>query len=543
MCIRDRAGAVVGIYDPASVGGYRGAYELPNGNILTTNGSGVHEIDRTGALVQTKISGVSAQYIEYVAPQTECINPADVPWLSTDPISGTTPVGLGTDIDVTFDSTSLAAGVYNANLCITSNGPDPGSGNETDLVVVPVTLTVEALPVPPNIDVSPLSLASTQATNTTTNQPLTVANTGGETLTWIIDEEPTVLPTAIGAAPRTPLAADTGSRGGAAGGPAPVVYDSPADFSEGFDDIALLPGQGWYFQNNSDVPGLTDWFQGNDTVFPAQAGATTAYIGANYNNTDGSQISNWMLTPELSLHNGDTISFWTRTVAGSTYPDRLQVRLSTVGASTNVGTGPADVGDFITLLEDINPTLALGGYPESWTQYTITLSGIPSGATGRIAWRYYVPTDAGPLGNNSNYIGIDTVEYTSAASSPCTALADIPWLSLDVTNGSNAGGTNTIVTATFDSASLPDGVYTGNLCVTSNDPDTGPGNGTDLVIVPVTLTVNTPTAVTLANLTASGAVLDKAQLPLPIPAALPVAALPAAAGLAMAAVYALRRKR
>ena len=123
------AGALVGIYDPASLGGYRGAYELPNGNILTTNGSGVHEIDRTGALVQTKISGVSGQYIEYVAPQVDCDSPADVPWLSTSPITGTTAAGSGTDIDVTFDSTGLAAGTYNANLCITSNDPDTGPGN------------------------------------------------------------------------------------------------------------------------------------------------------------------------------------------------------------------------------------------------------------------------------------------------------------------------------------------------------------------------------------------------------------------------------
>lgn len=59
-------GTQVGIYDPASLGGYRGVYELPNGNILTTNGSGVHEIDRSGNLVNTKISGVSARFIEFV---------------------------------------------------------------------------------------------------------------------------------------------------------------------------------------------------------------------------------------------------------------------------------------------------------------------------------------------------------------------------------------------------------------------------------------------------------------------------------------------
>ncbi len=62
------AGVVVDVYDPPGLSGYRGAYELPNGNILTTNGSGVYEIDRSGNLVDTKISGVSAQYIELVQP-------------------------------------------------------------------------------------------------------------------------------------------------------------------------------------------------------------------------------------------------------------------------------------------------------------------------------------------------------------------------------------------------------------------------------------------------------------------------------------------
>ena len=108
-----------------------------------------------------------------------------------------------------------------------------------------------------------------------------------------------------------PAAGTTGSRSGTAGGPAPIAYTSPADFSEGFEDITVLPG--WAFQNNSSPLGLTDWFQGNDTVFPAQAGSTTSYIGANFNNTSGvGDISNWMMTPQITMNNGDTVSFWTR---------------------------------------------------------------------------------------------------------------------------------------------------------------------------------------------------------------------------------------
>ncbi len=41
-----------------------------------------------------------------------CANPADVPWLSVSPTSGTTAAGTSTPVTVTFDSTCIAAGTY-----------------------------------------------------------------------------------------------------------------------------------------------------------------------------------------------------------------------------------------------------------------------------------------------------------------------------------------------------------------------------------------------------------------------------------------------
>ena len=78
------AGALVGIYNPAALGGYRGVYELPNGNILTTTGSGVYEIDRAGNIVSTKVTGVSGRFIEYLPPSgadldlEKSVTPAEV---------------------------------------------------------------------------------------------------------------------------------------------------------------------------------------------------------------------------------------------------------------------------------------------------------------------------------------------------------------------------------------------------------------------------------------------------------------------------------
>jgi uncharacterized repeat protein (TIGR01451 family) len=186
-----------------------------------------------------------------------------------------------------------------------------------------------------------------------------------------------------------------------------VVAPVPCGAPEGFNDINNLPG--WFRQNNSAPPGPAGWFQGNPGVFAAQSGPDDSYIGANFQNTGANgTISNWLLTPPVSLHDGDHFAFFTRTVTNPQYPDRLQVRMSTNGTSTNVGTTETSVGDFGTLLLDINPTYTVVGYPDVWTLYNITISGVPSTVTGRLAFRYFVE-NAGSSGTNSDYIGIDTV--------------------------------------------------------------------------------------------------------------------------------------
>lgn len=194
-------------------------------------------------------------------------------------------------------------------------------------------------------------------------------------------------------------------------------------FNEDFDDITLLPGLGWAFINNSSPLGLTGWFQGNPGVFNAHAGPENSYIGANYNNTSGvGTISNWLITPELVMNDGDVVKFWSRSIAQNFFPDNLQLRLSISGASTNVGTLATDVGDFTTLLLEINPGININVYPEVWTEYSVTLSGLGNNVAGRLAFRYFV-TNAGISGDNSNYIGIDSFSY-EAAESPAVPLSD-----------------------------------------------------------------------------------------------------------------------
>ncbi len=187
--------------------------------------------------------------------------------------------------------------------------------------------------------------------------------------------------------------------------------------NEGFDNIATLAGNGWAFQNNSVPVGTTNWFQGTSVAgggpFDAYDGAANGYIGANYNNTGNTgTISNWMITPVLDFGSNAALSFFTRKPSPDSYADRLEVRLSTNGASTNVGSTATSVGDFTTALLSVNPTLVLGVYPTTWTQFTA--NNLPHNGQGRIAFRYFV-TGGGSLGTSSDYIGIDRVVYSAGA--------------------------------------------------------------------------------------------------------------------------------
>jgi hypothetical protein len=220
-----------------------------------------------------------------------------------------------------------------------------------------------------------------------------------------------------------------------------IASVASADFFEGFEDVTWVTGGNaagatinmgsgsWYVRNRSSTVGAAaqNVFAGNANVFPAYEG--NSYAAMNYQATTGggtSIISLWMLTPVVTLQNGDTLSFYTRGVAASAYPDRLEVRMATTGNTTNVGTGTGAaganaVGDFTTLLLSINPTLAQGGYPQDWTQYTVTVSGLSGPVSGRFAFRYYV-TSAGPSGVNSDYIGLDAVQYTAVPGPGALAL-------------------------------------------------------------------------------------------------------------------------
>ena len=193
--------------------------------------------------------------------------------------------------------------------------------------------------------------------------------------------------------------------------------------SEDFNvSIGQLLEAGWVITNNSaPLIGTTSWFQGEPGIVPAQEGAPTAYAAANFNAAgSGGNVSLWLISPQLTLTGDESLTFFTRTES-SAFGDGLEVRYSASLASSDVGTAADSVGDFTTVL------LAINNYPESWTQYSISLLGL-GGTSGRLAFRYLV-TDTS---TNGDYIGIDTVRVSSSSTAPVPEPATLTLVGLGI---------------------------------------------------------------------------------------------------------------
>ncbi len=183
--------------------------------------------------------------------------------------------------------------------------------------------------------------------------------------------------------------------------------------SETFEDVNYLMNNGWETKNLSSPRGLGVWYQdmGN---FVSHSGSTLSTIIADFTTIPEDKsgtISCWLFTPELFFGSNDSISFWANSFNGNYYANKLEVRISTSGSSTHVGSDENSVGDFGTLLYTINPNFDQYGFPPQWIQHKIKLPiGTITGLSGRLAFRYVV-TDGGPLGHNGSTIGIDDFNY------------------------------------------------------------------------------------------------------------------------------------
>jgi hypothetical protein len=212
--------------------------------------------------------------------------------------------------------------------------------------------------------------------------------------------------------------------------PPPVPDQS---FTEEFDTVSSALNRGWKIINSSVPLGSGIWQQAGSvspwfSPFSSQ-GTYAGYIGADYTSTSADQgiISNWLISPVITMQNGDKLGFYTRTwllptatVDSTDYANRLQVRMST-SDNLLVGSGQ-DVGSFKTSLLDINATYAYqhtdpaqyapDAYPIGWTHFEVTIVGLNGPTKGRLAFRYFV--EGGGSNGLGSGVGIDKVQYSSA---------------------------------------------------------------------------------------------------------------------------------
>ena len=211
-------------------------------------------------------------------------------------------------------------------------------------------------------------------------------------------------------------------------------------FVEEFDTLASALNKGWIITNASDPKGNGAWRQGgaNTPWFPAYSnkGSFAGFVGADYTSTSANVgiISNWLISPIVTMQNGDKISFYTRALQfpasdpntglpnGDTtdYGNRLQVLLNTLNETANVGTG-TERGTFEPQL-DINPTYIFSSvdpiyfspsaFPSQWTKFEVTVGGLNGSKKGRFAFRYFI--EEGGAAAYGSGVAIDKVTYTSA---------------------------------------------------------------------------------------------------------------------------------
>lgn len=196
---------------------------------------------------------------------------------------------------------------------------------------------------------------------------------------------------------------------------------SQIQLQEGFTAPFTPSTSGWIRQNLSAAANPTiSWFQGTSNNFPSHSGGPNDYFGTGFLTTKSPTppiLSVWLITPTVTIEDGAVLEFYSRTMSNpSSYPDRLEVYYSTAGTGTNVGASPTSLGTFSTLLISINPSLTSTGYPNSWSLFSATISGVPSPTTGRIGFRYHIPNGGSAPGGIGDFVGIDEVKYSGACS-------------------------------------------------------------------------------------------------------------------------------
>lgn len=335
---------------------------------------------------------------------------------------------------VTFTATGASSSIAFGDVVL----HETGSQSPDQHLTVAVAGTSGA---DPAIDVSPTSLTSDQDADTTQTQTLTVANTGGGTLTW------SVASTADGALWSQP-------QGGTSG----IISDySTATSSGGFTAADFQVGS-MAVIGKITTPGFD-----NTNSLPSQSAITWKI----YNDANGE--------PSGVPESGTDSPVWTYTAApgstGITITDSgvIALDIAAAGQSLSLPPGTYWLSVYPTYSNDVGTS---GAARWNWFQ------AVTVGEPGKLIWDDAGVSSWTNLGDLTSD-AITDVAFQIDGSVQCGA----SWLSTSPVGGSVPGGSSNQVSVEFDSTGLAEGTYSTNLCISSNDADHA------MTLVPVTLNV------------------------------------------------------
>jgi hypothetical protein len=367
--------------------------------------------------------------------------------------------GIGTS-DFTY---TLTAGVQ--YFLVTSAFDPTESGTFNNTISGPGTITL-GQSAPPEISVAPTSLTATlyvgSTSGYTVTEQLTIGNLGELDLEWSVLESDQIN------VPQAPLPGSVNRLGV----PAPT-QNMKGDFAlphaptGGINQVqdgsfeAGTPNPYWTeASTNFGTPLCTVAACGTGTGTGPRTGQWWAWFGGIAVFEEGS------MTQQVTIPTGATnLTFYTEAIICASANDYLEVEID----STQV-----------FLMTGASPQCGVLGY----ALQTVDISAYADGGTHTLTF-HSITTGAG----NTNFFVDDVELLTPDACQP----DNLGWVSVSPTSGTTISGTQSTVDVTFDSTGLASGVYTGSLCVDSNDPVNG------RVSVPLTLTVSAPTDVQLTT--------------------------------------------
>ncbi len=262
--------------------------------------------------------------------------------------------------------------------------------------------------------------------------------------------------------------------------------------------MSLVDGFLLKFQSLDDFSITTDGYSFDDIMITEDVPAPD--INVTPGGVSSSQFANEVMTDTFTIENlGNLVLNWTSTEAPSDCNSPADVPW--VSASPSAGSIPSSGNTAVDVVFDstgltpavYNAKLCISSddpdEPEVEVDLTLTVEERPvinlsAGNLSETLAEDEVMTQTLTISNTGDAdLDWTIAEGSGVTEGACGAPSDLPWVSVDPTSGTTAAGNSDDVAVVFDATGIAPGDYSGELCISSDAPDSPE------VVVTLSLTV------------------------------------------------------